>query len=214
MSLSYDVVADAARTLEAEGKPVGARSLHAILGTGSLTTIQKHLLRWREERSRTSPPDLPESLHRGILAFAEQAAKQEQVRLEALLRETKDALLESIRTGEEQEHRLEVLQEDLSERDERVRQTTDQIRHIEVRLGECQERERREREEAHALREDLVKAELRLEELPRLREETKSLRASLVEEKEARVAAEKESAVNRALLAEKATSHKPPSGRA
>ena len=206
MSLSYDVVADAARTLEAEGKPVGARSLHAILGTGSLTTIQKHLLRWREERSRTSPPDLPESLHRGILAFAEQAAKQEQVRL--------DALLESIRTGEEQEHRLEVLQEDLSERDERVRQTTDQIRHLEVRLGECQERERREREEAHALREDLVKAELRLEELPRLREETKSLRASLVEEKEARVAAEKESAVSRALLAEKATSHKPPSGRA
>lgn len=80
-------------------------------------------------------------------------------------------------------------------------------------MEECQEREAREREEDHTLREALARAELRLEELPRLREETSGLRKSLEQEKEARVAAEKESAVSRALLAEKTSSHKP-SGRA
>ena len=56
MSLSYDAVADVVRTLESEGKPVGARAVLDVLKTGSLTTIQKHLLRWR---ARKTPPTEP-----------------------------------------------------------------------------------------------------------------------------------------------------------
>ncbi|WP_276968717.1 DNA-binding protein, partial [Metallibacterium scheffleri] len=46
MSLSYDAVAEVARTLESEGKSVGARAILDVLKTGSMTTIQKHLFRW------------------------------------------------------------------------------------------------------------------------------------------------------------------------
>lgn len=203
-------MAEAARELEASGKPVGARVLYDILKTGSLTTIQKHLLRWREEKSLLVPPDLPESLHRAILDFAARELQKGQTRLEALLTKSRNALLESIRTGEEQECLLENLREELAER---IRSLSDQVRHLEMRVGKCQEREGRERDEAHTLREALVRADLRLEELPHLWEETNTLRTKLAEEKEARVAAEKESAVSRALLAEKTATRKPP-GRA
>ena len=213
MSLSYDAVADVVRTLESEGKPVGARAVLDVLKTGSLTTIQKHLLRWREEKSRLAPPDLPESLHRAIIDFAAAGAKKGQLHLEKRLDETRLALTESLRTGEEQESRILALEGELRERDGRIGDLTEQIRHLDVRMEECQERESREREEAHALREDLARATLRLEELPRLREETSALRQKLEQEKEARTAAEKDSAVSRALLAQKAPSHKP-SGRA
>ena len=213
MSLSYDAVADAACKLESEGKPVGARILYDLLKTGSLTTIQKHLLRWREEKSRLAPPDLPESLSRAILGFAAGEVKKGQTHLDTLLNETRTALLEALRTGEEQEGLLASLGVDLSDREGRIQGLSEQIRHLEMRVNECQEREARERDEAHALREARVRAELRLEELPRLREETTVLRKSLSEEKEARVAAEKESAVSRALLAEKTATRKPP-GRA
>lgn len=213
MTLTYDVVAEAARKLESEGKPVGARAILELLKTGSMTTIQKYLLRWREEKARLAPPDLPESLHRAILAFAETEVKKGQTHFDAYLQESRTALLESLRTGEEQESLLETLRTELSEREERILALSDRIRHLEGRVEECQEREAREREEDHALREALARAELRLEELPRLREETSGLRKSLEQEKEARVAAEKESAVSRALLAEKTSSHKP-SGRA
>ncbi len=213
MSLSYDAVAEAVRELEASGKPLGARVLYDILKTGSLTTIQKHLLRWREERSRLVPPDLPESLHRVLLDFAAREVQKGQTRLEGLLTESRNALLEAILTGEEQDRLLESLREELSEREERIRTLSDQVRHLEMRVTECQEREARERDEAHTLRKALVRADLRLEELPRLREETNTLRTKLVEEKEARVAPEKESAVSRALLAEKTATRKPP-GRA
>nr|EDZ37972.1 MAG: Conserved hypothetical protein [Leptospirillum sp. Group II '5-way CG'] len=149
-------------------------------------------------------------LHRAILDFAARELQKGQTRLEALLTESRNALLESIRTGEEQECLLENLREELAEREERIRSLSDQVRHLEMRVGECQEREGRERDEAHTLREALVRADLRLEELPRLREETNTLRTKLAEEKEARVAAEKESAVSRALLAEKTATRKPP----
>ncbi|EQD30857.1 hypothetical protein B1A_20197 [mine drainage metagenome] len=213
MSLSYDAVAEVARTLESEGKSVGARAILDVLKTGSMTTIQKHLFRWREERARLAPPDLPESLHRAILGFAEAEVKKGQLHLERLLDEMRSALADVLRTGEEQEKRILVLEDELREREVRIGELSEQIRHLDVRMGECQERESREREEAHALREDLARATLRLEELPRLREETHDLRLKVEQEKEARTTAEKDSAVSRALLAEKAASHKP-TGRA
>lgn len=213
MSLTYNAVVDVAKTFETSGKPVGARAILDVLKTGSLTTIQKHLLRYREEKVRLAPPDLPETLHRAILSFVDGEVKRGQSHLEKEREESRAALLESLRTGEDQEARIEALEGLVREREKRIEAVNDQIRHLEVRIGECQEREGREREEAHALREGLARAELRLEELPRLREETAALRSQLANEKEARVAAEKESAVSRALLAEKAVSRKP-SGRA
>ena len=213
MSLTYNAVVDVVKTFEASGKPVGARAILDVLKTGSLTTIQKYLLRYREEKVRLAPPDLPETVHRAILSFVDGEVKRGQSHLEKDREESQAALLDSLRTGEEQEVRIEELEGLVREREKRIEAVNDQLRHLEVRLGECQVREGREREEAHALREDLARAELRLEDVPRLREEAAALRTQLANEKEARVAAEKESAVSRALLAEKATSHNP-SGRA
>lgn len=202
--LTFESVTEVAQQLEREGTAVGARGIHAILQTGSLTTIQKYLLRWREEKARNQSrnPDLPETVSQGILAFVEERVEKTRKALEREHLETKTALLESIREGEENEKMLGALNLQVRERDETLDQTNERIRTIEVRLSESREREKREREQEHTLRESLVRAELRLEELPRLREEIVLLRRDLAEEKEARVQAEKESAVSRALLAQ------------
>ncbi len=206
--LSYEAVVDAIHTLESNGRPVGARSVHDVLKTGSMTTIQKHLVRWREEKARVVPSDLPGSLQREILSFVTSEVKKAQNHLEGLLEEGRAALDEALRTGDELEQRLMVQEQESEARTLRIAEQADQIRQ-----AECQERETREREEAHSLREELARATLRLEELPRIRKSLEELTQKLDQEKEARTAAEKDSAVSRALLAEKASSHKP-TGRA
>lgn len=211
--LSYEAVVDAIHTLESNGRPVGARSVHDVLKTGSMTTIQKHLVRWREEKARVVPSDLPGSLQREILSFVTSEVKKAQNHLEGLLEEGRAALDEALRTGDELEQRLTVQEQESEARTLRIAEQADQIRHLEIRQAECQERETREREEAHSLREELARATLRLEELPRIRKSLEELTQKLDQEKEARTAAEKDSAVSRALLAEKASSHKP-TGRA
>ena len=206
--LSYEAVVDAIHTLESNGRPVGARSVHDVLKTGSMTTIQKHLVRWREEKARVVPSDLPGSLQREILSFVTSEVKKAQNHLEGLLEEGRAALDEALRTGDELEQRLMVQEQESEARTLRIAEQAHQIRQ-----AECQERETREREEAHSLREELARATLRLEELPRIRKSLEELTQKLDQEKEARTAAEKDSAVSRALLAEKASSHKP-TGRA
>ena len=213
MTLSYDSVVEAIRTLESEGRPLGARAIHDVLKTGSMTTIQKHLHRWREERARRLPVDLPESLHRAILDFAECEVRKGHHHLESHLGDVRSALDEALRTGEELEHRIATLEEDLRTKDTLLGEREETIRHLDVRLTESHAREQQEREEAHGLREELARANLRLDELPRLRDALEALRQKVDQEKEARTAAEKEAAVSRALLAEKDSSHKP-SGRA
>ncbi|GAB3398590.1 DNA-binding protein [Massilia agilis] len=77
--IQFDAVAAAADALQKDGKPVTIDAVREILGAGSPTAIQKHLIPWRASQAgpaSTSKAELPETIVAALADWAQQFAQE------------------------------------------------------------------------------------------------------------------------------------------
>jgi len=194
--VSYQQVSAAAEALTAEGATVTNRAVRAHIGTGSMSTISRHLATWRgQSRPLPATAALSEATQQALLTDIERQVAEARSQLHselAIAATERDTLTEE---GEQLQARLTAqAAENEHLRAELQRQTgaLDQIRTDMAKVQDAAttaqaaakaEAERHQLGELE-LRQQLAKAELRLEALPRLDAEIQGLREELRKERE------------------------------
>lgn len=189
--LGYEEVAAAAERISMRGERVSLRSVRAELGTGSLTTISRHLDEYQGAKTRVvahkvdAALELPPKIVEAILAEIEAQKNGVQEELSGLL-ETLKADNQSLTAELDRlTQECEVLQNDQAKADGRASALADQL-----------EKERTARIEAEnalrQVREELSAQTARTENAQRLQADVDRLRLELIDEREKRHAAELE----------------------
>lgn len=195
--ITAEQVAAAAEALAAEGTSVTIKAVLARLGSGSETTILKHLRAWRDSRPapQVAATELPAHIANALnaeLARAESTAREPLLAQLASQREEIDQVIaESDRRADEIDELTDQLAAITTERDQATAlagERADEIR----RLGEALAIEREAKEklvlEAATLR---LKTEAQAEQLVELKNTLAAVRADLDEATKGRQAAEK-----------------------
>lgn len=104
--VTYDDVAEAADDLQDDGTPVTIDAVRGALGTGSPTTIHKHLLAWRA--SHAVPPaapstDLPEPLAAALGNWVRQVAEDASAGFRDALAQAESDMDTLLKSGEQLE---------------------------------------------------------------------------------------------------------------
>lgn len=111
--LHFDAVAAAAAGLQQDGKPVTIEAVRAILGAGSPTAIQKHLIQWRAAQARPAPPSnaqLPESVVAALTDWAQQFAQESGAGVREALEQSQSDMQALLQAGEALEGERDELQ--------------------------------------------------------------------------------------------------------
>lgn len=93
-TISYEQVADVAARLKANGDRPSARKIRDVLETGSMGTIQDHLVQWRKREAAQPIAQSPRSHPAQLLAEIDRAIAT----AESLVRQELDAELQDLRT--------------------------------------------------------------------------------------------------------------------
>ena len=202
--VSYEDVVTAANTLVARGERASFRKVRESLGgTGSLTTIQKHLKQWKEgcQLVAVTDADLSPGLRRAILSEIAHEVAAARSDISAELDEAKDVqgLL-----GDELEKRtseVEQLTGQVAELENSVATMAGAIEELRAGAAAAIERERVLTGRAEALTRDLARAEIVLEQMPAIKQAATDTQAQLEAERELRHKAERDAAVLAAKLA-------------
>lgn len=180
-AITYSAVAAAAESIEKSGQKPSVRSIREHLGSGSLTTINPLLRKWREAlaaRSASSFQVNP-AIDDLILAQIEKTAAQASKDASLRAKEAEDAFDQLAIQMTKVEDQLVARDEDLAAARAQLLQRQGQLqeraREIEelrtlsaAAIAEADQRAGRERDQAESLRQDLVRSNLRLEAVPRL----------------------------------------------
>ena len=115
--ISREQIFEAAAALQAEGTPATVQAVRARIGTGSYTTISRHLDEWRKEHAGQAPANIPEMPEKVLGAFqqvwatAAKAAQDEvdtqRQALEAMRREIAKAQADMVAEIQRLEQALE-----------------------------------------------------------------------------------------------------------
>ena len=115
--ITYDEVSSVATSLTAQGMPVTTKSIRAELGTGSQSTITKHLRTWREREAEKIEFDikdaLPKELVFAIAAELKNVALATRKSLESKISLTEKSLDEVTELLSKEEEANQKLTEDL-----------------------------------------------------------------------------------------------------
>ena len=111
ISITYDQVAEIIEALKAEGiEKIGAKKIRERLGTGSNSTIQKHLNKWIARNVATPRPGDKIIISEDLVVAFETAVNAKvvgiKVEYEAIISEIKETLSQIINEAEEFEARL------------------------------------------------------------------------------------------------------------
>jgi colicin import membrane protein len=89
MGVTYEQVAAIADQQSADGKTPSALTAHTALGHGSLSTLQKHIDKWRRQRTGdehdASATNLPPALRQELEAWCRQTASGVRLELDGLV---------------------------------------------------------------------------------------------------------------------------------
>lgn len=148
--ISYDDVRQAARDLQAQGLPPSVQRIRELLGTGSHSTINQHLQRWRQELQdapRTATlPDIPDAVTTALLSFWEAAVQAAEENYQALRQEAEQQVAAAAAARQQDQ---EALQQIRTLNDELHQQLASRERRIEALDSQlAAERERRALAEA------------------------------------------------------------------
>lgn len=204
--VSYQEVAAAADKLLGQGIEPSTRSVRDLLGTGSMNTLQKHMLAWRSARpvQQSTVYELPSEL---VNAFGKELARgaaMARSSIEADLAQAQGELGELVSIGEGLENQVEQLTEANSalttERDQAIATATErlnEINRLDIDL-------KREQQSGEAARLEVATANLRASAndalLNERGEEIARLRKALEDANQRLNAADRESAVLKAKL--------------
>lgn len=183
--VTYEEVADAAFTLFERGESVTQQKVHALVGRGSTTTINKHLRRWRAESA--APADTSDSAEPS--PFLLHAVKE----LEARARQMAADEIASIEEAAQTE--IEAMRERMEQAKEA--ETTARARAAEAALDAEKQKEAAEQaaKKAQAAQEQAEAAEARAAEAEKLAAAITDKLADLPEQARQRIAASLETGI-------------------
>ena len=213
--ITYEDVAKAADTLHARAERPTINSVRNLLGTGSSTTIHKHLGQWQASRREVAQTAiaLPVELQRLLLQEIETQVEGTRRRLEGELEAAKadrdvlaeeNALLQQ--QSEELQKRSEMerdAQKIASEKDgQEIARIMGLKEQLNSELGLARQEIEKHRQDSDKARSSLARAEFQLESMPRLLGEQDRLQAELKIEIAARHKAERELAIAETKIGE------------
>lgn len=111
--IQFDAVAAAADALQKDGKQVTIDAVREILGAGSPTAIQKHLIPWRASQAkpeRTGNAELPETIVAALADWAQQFAQESGAGAREALAQSESDMQALITAGEALEGERDELQ--------------------------------------------------------------------------------------------------------
>lgn len=195
--VSYEQVAALAEEMTADGRTPSTRSIRTHLGTGSDSTIVRHLARWREQHTpaKVEAPSLAPTIQRAIIDEMNRAVADARATLEQDLAGARDEVSLLVDESEKTTAQIEELEATRSELDATTQQQTGTIDQLRVEIAAALAAGAAERTAAETARQELARTQLQLEDLPRLRAQIVDLMSSLETEKTARILAEKAEAV-------------------
>lgn len=204
--VSYQEVAAAADKLLGQGIEPSTRSVRDLLGTGSMNTLQKHMLAWRSSRpvQQSTAYELPAEL---VNAFGKELARgaaMARSSIEADLAQAQGELGELVTIGEALENQVEQLTEAnlglTTERDQAIATAAErlnEINRLDIDL-------KREQQAGEAARLEVATANLRASAndalLNERGEEIARMRKALEDANQRLNAADREGAVLKAKL--------------
>lgn len=201
--ISYEDVATAAEALIASGARASFRKVREALGgTGSLTTIQKHLKQWKEgyQPVVVADVDLSPVLHRAIVTEMAQVAASARSEVAMELAEVEDARNLLTEELEKRLPEIEHLTGQVWELENSVAALGGVIEELRAGAAAGAERERVLTGKAETLARELARAEVLLEQVPAMRQAVADTQAQLEAEREQRHSAVREAAVLAAKL--------------
>jgi colicin import membrane protein len=159
-----------AEKIAGRGERVTARAIRAELGTGSLVTVQKHLVAWKDGQRipEQTNPNLPPELSRVFLAEVERQVSTTRAKLEGELGETqadRDSITEE---AERLSLALTTAEQRIADLASEAERHAGERVQLQRALTESQERENRERAAAEDARRALAVAELQAQSVPEL----------------------------------------------
>lgn len=183
IGISEEQVIAAAQELASSGQAVTVSAVREVIGSGSFSTINGHLAKWRESGGGARPvsdvPDMPESVARSARAFwgtawneAQQAIKGEREALDAARRgmdvERRDMASEIARLETEnsqQAAELVALRAQLAQVDGERKAAQEQAQGLRVENARLDERAKAAEGRGEGLQQELDKLHARLQEL-------------------------------------------------
>lgn len=202
--ITYEDVAKAADAIHARAERPTISSVRAALGTGSSTTIHKHLGQWQASRREVAQAAiaLPLELQRLLVQEIETQVEGTRRRLEGELeaaRADRDVLAEE--NALLQQH-VEELEKKLAEERQEIARVKGLNEQLNSELDLARQEIEKHRLDADKARANFARAELQLESMPRLLSELDGLKIDLKNEVETRHLAERESAIAKARIEE------------
>lgn len=202
-TITQDQVFSIADSIKGAGGKPTLRSIRERLGAGSMATINKHLQQWRSGQDRQAPvgQTLPPGLQRALLEFMASELAAARAPLEADLADQQQVVADLAAENERQAASIDIQSSELEALAAAKSAAEGKAAQLSADLQIAREETARERHFAEQARTELAKAMLRLEAMPRLEADLAAVRDELGKERNARIAAERESAV---LAAQKA----------
>lgn len=196
-TLTFELVAATAEAIQASGNTPSNRAVLERLGTGSMGTISRFMLAWREQRARPAAQEvsLPPALHRALVEYGVQAAAEARSNAEMELAAARQSESDLIGENERQAEELDSLVTELKQCQSANAEVEGRAAQLAMDLDASRSEVSRERAATETARVALAKAELRLEAVPRLEAELAECRAALDAERKARTDAERDAAV-------------------
>ncbi|WP_313035691.1 DNA-binding protein, partial [Massilia alkalitolerans] len=197
----FEQVAAAAEELQAGGLTPTAKLVRPMLGsTGSLATLQRHIVEWRSRQGSVQPAIriLAPEIQRVIFKFIDEDVARANTELTQLVEQTRRDADDLAADNEEQTDLVRQLKAELADQATRGAQQEGQIARLLEELGSARDEAAVERREAEQARLELGKLQLRLDTCGSLENELRQLRAGFEAQRQACVHAEQNVAVLKA----------------
>jgi chromosome segregation ATPase len=197
----YEQVAAAAEQMQAEGLTPTAKLLRSMLGnTGSLATIQRHVVEWRSRQGsgQSVIRILSPEIQRVVFKFIDEEVCRSNGELIQQVEQAKRDLADLIADNEEQTNLVRQLQAELADQATFRAKQDGQITRLLEELSSAREEASVERRESELARLELSKVQARLEGHASLENELRQLRVDFEAQRQACVRAEQDAAVLKA----------------
>ncbi|QGZ42383.1 plasmid replication DNA-binding protein KfrA [Pseudoduganella flava] len=138
---TFEEVAAVADGLQNDGKPVTIEAVHDALGTGSPTTIGKHLTAWRAEHAPKPAPlsaEIPEAVATALRTWAQEFAEAAAGARDTAAQSESD-IDTLLRTGEELESERDALLARVSSLTTLTEEQAEQIERLTVELRDARQ---------------------------------------------------------------------------
>jgi chromosome segregation ATPase len=181
-SITFEQVANAANTLKAAGVKPNSRNIREALGSGSMSTVCRHLAKWsatQQPAGQVVDDVVDPSVIRAISGYVSTKVHEATSLATAALADLQDEHNALITESERLSSDLDIADAERASLSDQMAAMAGRIAQLEADAVRAAQDLLHERQAAEFARVELAKAELRLEAVPRIEREVEQLRQSL-----------------------------------